>query len=429
MVAYMDMAYLRRIVDEELDALLPGLAAVSLDGPKGVGKTETATRRARTVFALDEAAQRDLLQADPARLTRALRPVLVDEWQRFPAVWDMIRRSVDRDPTPGQYLLTGSATPADDAPRHSGAGRIVQIRMRPLSLSERGLCPATVSMRALLTGDRPPVDGDSSLTLPDYVDEILASGFPGIRGLPERARRAQLDGYLARIVDRDFPAQGHPARRPASLRAWLTAYAAATATSSSYNTILDAATPGEGDKPAKTTVIGYRDVLTQVWLLDPIPGWSPSRSALTRLQQAPKHHLADPALAARLLGATRESLLAGDREPVLPRDGTLLGALFESLVALTVRAAAQNAEATTWHLRTGNGDHEVDFILERDDHKVVAIEVKLAGTVSDKDTVHLSWLTDRLGPDLLDSVIVTTGQHAYRRTDGVAVVPLALLGP
>ena len=90
---------------------------------------------------------------------------------------------------------------------------------------------------------------------------------------------------------------------------------------------------------------------------------------------------------------------------------------------------AQNAEATTWHLRTGNGDHEVDFILERDDHKVVAIKARLASTISDKDTVHLRWLADRLGPDLLDSVIVTTGQHAYRRTDGIAVVPLALLGP
>ena len=423
------MEYLRRAVDEELDSLLPGLAAVALEGPKGVGKTATATRRARTIFALDEGAQRDLLQADPDRLARASRPVLVDEWQRFPAVWDMVRRSVDRDPSPGQYLLTGSATPADDAPRHSGAGRIVQVRMRPLSLFERGLIASTVSVRALLSGGLPPVDGDSSLTLPDYVDEILASGFPGIRGLPERARRAQLDGYLARVVDRDFPEQGHRARRPASLRAWLTAYAAATATTATYNTILDAATPGEGNKPAKTTVIAYRDVLTQLWLLDPVPGWSSSRSALTRLQQTPKHHLADPALAARLLGATRDSLLAGDHQPILPRDGPLLGALFESLVALTVRAAAQNAEATTWHLRTGNGDHEVDFIIERDDHKVVAIEVKLAGIVSDRDTVHLRWLADRLGPDLLDSVIVTTGQHAYRRTDGIAVVPLALLGP
>ena len=245
----------------------------------------------------------------------------MDEWQRFPAVWDLIRRGLDRDPSPGQYLLTGSATPAADAPVHSGAGPIVQVRMRPLSLPERGLCTATVSMRALLTGDRPPVDGESSLTLPEYVDESLASGFPGIRRLPERARRAQLDGYIARVVDRDFPEQGHPVRRPASLRAWLTAYATATATTSSYNTILNAATPGDGDKPAKTTVIAYRDILTQLWLLDPIPGWSPSRSALTRLQQAPKHHLADPALAARLMGATRGSLLAGDRGSLSPRDG------------------------------------------------------------------------------------------------------------
>ena len=330
---------------------------------------------------------------------------------------------------PGQYLLTGSATPSPDAPVHSGAGRIVQVRMRPLSFAERGLCPTTVAVADLLSGSRPAIDGDSSLTLPDYVQEILASGFPGIRSLPERARRAQLDGYLARVIDRDFPEQGHPVRRPASLRAWLAAYAAATATTASYNTILNAATPGEGDKPAKTTVIGYRDVLTALWLLDPVPGWSPSRSALARLQEAPKHHLADPALAARLLGATHDSLLSGDSLPLSPRDGTLLGALFESLVALSVRVAAQNAEASTWHMRTRNGNHEVDFILQRSDHKVVALEVKLAGTVSDKDTVHLRWLAQALGSDLLDAAVVTTGQHAYRRTDGIAVIPLALLGP
>jgi predicted AAA+ superfamily ATPase len=341
----------------------------------------------------------------------------------------MVRRGVDADPSPGQYLLTGSATPAAKAPTHSGAGRIVQIRMRPLSFSERGRCPATVSVAGLLTGGRPAIDGDSPLTLPDYVQEILASGFPGIRSLPESARRAQLDGYLARVVDRDFPEHGHPVRRPASLRAWLTAYAAATATSASYNTILNAATPGEGNKPAKTTIIGYRDVLTQLWLLDPVDGWSPSRSALTRLQEAPKHHLADPGLAAMLLGATQDSLLAGEDDPTSLREGTLLGALFESLVALSVRVAAQNAEASTWHLRTGNGDHEVDIILQRADHKVVALEVKLAGAIGDKDTVHLRWLAQRLGSDLLDAAIVTTGQHACRRADGIAVIPLALLGP
>jgi len=422
------MTYLPRLVDSELDELLPGLAAVAIEGPKGVGKTETAQRRATSVFALDSAPRRDLLVADPSRLESAPPLVLIDEWQRLPEVWDMVRRSVDANPTPGRFLLTGSATPAPSAMIHSGAGRIVSLRMRPMCLAERALVPSTVSMRSLLSGARPPVVGDSSLRLPDYVEEILASGFPGIRTLTGRTRRAQLDGYLARVVDRDFPQQGLSVRRPSTLRAWLTAYAAATATTTTYNKIIRAAAPADGEHPARTTSIAYREVLTQLWLLDPLPGWTPSRNVFTRLQQAPKHHLADPALAARLLGATTASLLDGLQGDFTPRDGTLLGSLFESLAALTVRVGAQLAEASTFHLRTSNGDHEVDFVVERDDHKVVAFEVKLGRTVSDRDVSHLRWLSSRLGDDLLDAVVLTAGTEAYRRKDGIAVVPLALLG-
>src|SRR5262249_31033858 len=190
------------------------------------------------------------------------------------------------------------------------AGRIVPMRMRPMSLAERGLPAPAVGLGDLLAGRHPAVEGATDLSLSDYAEEIVRSGFPGIRDLPVRARRAQLDGYLARIVERDFPEQGHLVRRPATLRAWLAAYASATANTASYNVIIDAAPPGDGDKPAKTTTIAYRDVLSQLWLLDPVPGWSPNRNAFTRLGAAPKHHLADPALAARLLGADVEALLA-----------------------------------------------------------------------------------------------------------------------
>jgi len=283
-------------------------------------------------------------------------------------------------------------------------------------------------MASLLSGARSPVVGESSLRLPDYVDEILASGFPGIRALTARAQRAQLDGYLARVVDRDFPEQGQSVRRPATLRAWLTAYAAATATTTTYSKIIRAAVPAVGEHPARTTSITYREVLSRFWLLDPLPAWTPSRNVFTRIQQVPKHYLADPALAARLLGATTASLLDGLQGEFTPRDGTLLGSLFESLAALTVRVTAQLAEATTFHLRTSNGDHEVDFIVERDDHKVAAFEVKLGRTVNDRDVVHLHWLSRRIGQDLLDAVVLTTGTDAYRRRDGIAVVPLALLG-
>jgi uncharacterized protein len=423
------LPYQLRAVDQELDELLGGLPAISLEGPKGVGKTATAQRRAATVFAMDDATQRELLTADPQRLDRAPTPVLIDEWQREPAVWDFVRRSVDRNPAPARFLLTGSATPTS-APTHSGAGRIVQLRMRPMSLAERALAEPTVSLRELLTGRRPAVDGGTALSLVDYAEEIVRSGFPAIRQLPPRARRAQLDGYLNRIVERDFPEQGHLVRRPDTLRGWLAAYAAATATTSSYNAILDAATPGETNKPAKTTTTGYRDVLSQLWLLDPVPGWLPSRSAFSRLGAAPKHHLADPALAARLLGVDVPALL-DDSAPdtAVRRPGPLLGALFESLVTLSVRVYAQAAEATVHHLRTWDSRHEVDLIIQRADQRIVALEVKLSPSVSDDDVRHLTWLRGQLGDDLLDAAVITTGSEAYRRADGVAVIPLCLLEP
>lgn len=423
------MSYLPRVVDSELDELLPSLSALSLEGPKGVGKTATAARRARSTLDLDDAAQRELLRVDPGRLDRGPSPLLIDEWQREPAVWDAVRRRVDADPRPGRFLLTGSASPTS-APTHSGAGRIVQVRMRPLSLAERDLTAPTVSLAALLSGSPTTIHGSSELTAVDYAEQIVGSGFPGIRIHSGRARRAQLAGYLTRVVEHDFPEQGRLVRRPSALRSWLAAYAAATSTTASYTTILDAATPGETDKPSKTTTIAYRDVLTQLWLLDPVEGWSPTGSALGRLSITPKHHLADPALAATLLGADVPALLDDAvNAPPVPRPGSLLGALFESLVTLSVRVYAQAAEASVSHLRTRNGDHEVDLLVSRADRRLVAFEVKLAATVEDRDVVHLRWLRERLGDQLLDAAVITTGSYAYRRPDGIAVVPAALLGP
>jgi len=218
-------------------------------------------------------------------------------------------------------------------------------------------------------------------------------------------------------------------RRPATLRAWLTAYAAATATTTTYNTILDAATAGEGDKPAKTTTTVYRDVLSQLWLLEPVPGWTPGHNHINRLTLSPKDHLVDPALAAHLLGIDATTLLSGGTAGSdVPRDGTLLGHLFECLVTLSVRVYAQAGEATVHHLRTDNARHEIDLIVERPDRRVVALEVKVTATPDAHSVRHLHWLRDALGADLLDAAVITTGRHAYRRRDGVAVIPAALLG-
>lgn len=423
------MEYVRRTVDDELDDLFGVLSALSLEGAKGVGKTETARQRASSEHRLDDAVQRAVIEADLARLTGSARPVLIDEWQRVPASWDIVRRAVDDDTAAGQFLLTGSATPSDP-PTHSGAARIVTVRMRPLTLAERGVETPAVSLAELVSGTRPDLDGRTQVRLGEYAEEIVSSGFPGLRHLSGRGLRAQLDSYIRRIVDQDFDELGHAVRKPMALRRWMAAYAAATATTAAYETIRDAATSGEGNKPSKLATVPYRDVLERLWILDPVPAWLPSRNPIARLTSPPKHHLVDPALAARLLGAGVDALLSGEGPgPSIPRDGTLLGHLFESLVTLSVRVFAQSAEAGVGHLRTKAGRHEVDLIVERDDHRVLAIEVKLGQVVTDDDVAHLRWLGTQLGDDLLDAVVINTGEQAYRRKDGIGVVPAALLGP
>lgn len=421
--------YIPRVVDRELDELLPQLPALALEGPKAVGKTETARRRARTIHQLDDPAQRAIVEADPARALGGAPPLLIDEWQRVPSVWDAVRRAVDQGSPPGQFLLTGSASPAAP-PTHSGAGRIVTVRMRPMSLAERGIEVPSVSLGDLLAGDGAAVSGTTDIRLNEYVDEIIRSGLPGLRSYRGRALRAQLDGYLERIIDTDFEEQGFPVRRRETLRRWLAAYAAATATTASYETIRDAATGGQQDKPSRSTTQPWREVLERLWILDPVPAWLPTQNYLNRLSQLPKHHLADPALAAASLGIDADALLKGvETGPRIPGSSLLLGRLFESLVTVSLRVYAQAAEAQLRHLRLHGGSREVDLILERSDRRVIAIEVKLGGSVDEDDVRHLLWLRDKIGADLLDAVVINTGPQAYRRKDGIAVIPAALLGP
>lgn len=415
--------YLPRYLDYELDELWGQIPALSIDGAKGVGKTESASRRVDQIFHMDNPEVKTLFQAGVHSVLAGADSVLLDEWQHYPPIWDYVRRQVD-EKNKQRFLLTGSASPQSGVDTHSGAARIVSLHMRPLALSERVGTKPSIFIRDLFeTGSKTEIAGQSDFELRDYAREICASGLPEIAELSPRARRAQLNSYVERIIDRDVLDHGVEVRKAGSLRAWLAAYAAASSTTASYETILNAATSNDNEKPAKSTTYAYRELLSRIWVLDPIPAWISSQTPLKRLTLQVKHHLVDPALAATLLNISEGSLLSGK-----PGTAELFGQLLESLAALTVRSAGQLSEAKTYHLRTRGGEHEIDLLLERYDGKIIAFEVKMSTAINDKDVRHLLWLKEQIGDRLVDAVVVTTGKYAYRRTDGVAVVPLALLG-
>lgn len=399
---------------------MPHVGAIAIDGPKAVGKTCTAQRLANTVLRLDIPEERLLLNADPRFSRFAPGTVLIDEWQKEPELWDRVRRAVDSGVDPGRFLLTGSATPISGTTTHSGAGRILSLRMRPMALFERPEVRPTVSLASLFDGNA-SIEGTTSWGLENYTQAIASSGLPALQGLPAVVRNQQLDSYLYRIVDRDLPEQGYSVRDKKQLEAWMRSYAAATATQASYSEILDAATPNESAKPGKKATTKYREKLSEIWVLDPLPAWNFAAHPFPRISQGDTHFLADPALAMRLLGLSERSL-------TLPRNASILAALFEALAVLTVRVAAESHFSRVGKFRTRNGDREIDIIVESQDGAIIPIEVKLAHTPSADDARHLLWLKRKLPEAVVDTVILSTGNHAYRRPDGVAVIPLSLLG-
>ncbi|WP_047260534.1 ATP-binding protein [Corynebacterium uterequi] len=413
------MVYLERAIDQRLDTLEHIFSAVAIEGPKAVGKTETARRRVRNVFRMDVPDDRSRFLATNLVEETRRGPILIDEWQLLPESWDMVRRAVDDGAPKGSVYLTGSSTPVDGVTTHSGAGRIASVRLRPLGLCELVEKDGAVLLSELLT-QTAQLRGESDWQLSDYVRSLATSGLPGLIGLTPPASDEYLAAYIERIVDRELPSQGYTVRNKAGLRAWLRAYARATGTDASYSEILAAATRGEGNAPSKRTTALYREKLSEIWMLDPLEAWESSVYRIPRQTFSPKHFLADAAFSLHLSSISARHLNSG-------KHATHLGRFFEAYAVHSLRVAASAYGLRAGHVRTKSGDREVDLVLETHDGGVLAFEVKLSAVVRDEDVRHLLWLRELIGDDLIDMAIINTGKHAYRRPDGVAVIPLSLL--
>jgi uncharacterized protein len=415
-----DMKYLSRIVDDQLAEALGVIGAVLIEGPRACGKTATALQHSASNVRLDTLAptQLELAQADPQSLLKGKHPRLIDEWQLAPAVWNQVRNAVDDEQEPGRFVLTGSATPDDDARRHTGTGRFARLRMHPMSLFESNDSDGACSLAQLISGNEVEPIFNTGTELSDVAHALCRSGFPAYVTAAKKATNYLLEQHIESIAASDIVTVDGIRRDPLRVKRLIFSLARNSATYVSKKTIaLDLGS----DSPAnRKTVDSYLGALERLWIAVPQPAWGERLRSSARVRRAPKWHLADPGLAAAALGATPESLL---KEP------GAFGQLFESLVFrdLSIYAQANRAQVYSYN---DSEDREIDAIVERHG-EWAAFEVKLATTPEDIDNAatRLKFLTKGMRRPAKSLNIVVPVGSTYRRKDGVNVIALTNLGP
>jgi predicted AAA+ superfamily ATPase len=420
--------YQKRLLDDLIAEYLEDFPAILIEGAKAIGKTSTCSQLSNTEFKLDSAETREILAATPEIILSDERPVLLDEWQRMPSIWDFVRRFVDDGLSEGSVLLTGSS-PNMYSNLHSGSGRVIRLKMRPYSIEERRIDNIKIRLSDFLRGRIPTeVREKTDIGLVDYVNEIFKSGFPGLRNKSERAINRAIKSYVENITEHDFKENNIVIRKPQTLMAWLRAYAAAAATTTAYKTIARAAISGD-NHPTEKTAGNYREVLSSIGVVEELPAWLPMGKIFNNLGRVAKHFVVDPSLIVSLLNIDKETVCGGKAKSQIGNlNKTFIGQLFESLIYQSLATYAQVNEAEISHFRLNSGTREIDFIIQKQ-RTIVAVEVKSSTTVDDADVAHLSWLEKEVKDEFnVHKILLNMGSRAYIRKDGVFVVPAAMFG-
>ncbi len=372
------------------------------------------------MFSSDVSA-RLVAEIHPNAILEGREPRLLDEWQLAPEVWNQVRAAGDDGRRPGRFILTGSNVPADDATRHSGAGRISRVRMRPMSLYESGHSTGEISLAELFTL-RGGYASRAEVDLHDLVEAACRGGWPASLNLDVRSAQDYAISYLSEICRADIPLLGGPSRDPIGVDRLLRSLARNVSTEASLRTLAQD-TGGENPLDPRT-VTAYVDALRRVFVVEDQPAWSARLRSRAILRKSAKRHLVDPSLAAAALHADPKRFW---------QDLASFGFLFESMVIRDLRVYAQSARARVAHYRDSAG-LEIDAIVERRDGAWIAIEVKLGGDVAvDAAASALLKLRDKVDADDVGSpsnlIVVTATGFGYLRPDGVQVLPITVLGP
>jgi hypothetical protein len=429
--------YRKRILDAILERKLSGAGAVLVEGPKWCGKTTTCEQHAKSVLYMADPVRRDRYhvqaEVDITELMKGEQPRLIDEWQDAPKFWDAIRYDVDHSSGWGHYILTGSAVPPDDKNErsgkkdivHSGTGRIVRVRMLPMSLWESGESSGTVSLGSLFKGEKFKAGEAIARSLKDMAYLVCRGGWPQAVSQGGETALERAFEYVDAVVNSDISRVDGVSRDPRRARLLLKSYARLQGTQSTIVNIRKDMATGDGNGPDDDTVSSYINSLRKIFVVEDAEAWCPALRSRAAIRMSPTRYFSDPSIAAAALGLGPEDLM---------NDIRTYGMFFESMVVrdLRVYAAALNGDVSHYLDRNGL---ECDAVVHLRNGASGLVEVKLGGkSLVEEGAKTLNELsgiidTSRQKEVAFKMVVTATGDCAYQRQDGIIVCPVGALRP
>lgn len=415
--------YLSRISDQMLHLKLETSGAVLVEGAKWCGKTTTAHQTSKSAIYLQDpdnaASYRAMADTKPSLLLKGDKPRLLDEWQTVPVLWDAVRFDVDRSGEVGQYILTGSAVPLDNQTEHTGTGRISRMVMRPMSLFESLESNGTISLASLFAGNI-DVESMSNLTIEKIAHAICRGGWPSSISMKSAAALQVATNYVESVINMDVSRVDGVEKNPERVRLLLRSLARNIATLTTQQTILADIEATDMTLSDKTLAM-YLNALRRIFVVEDVPAWQPSLRSKTAIRSASKRCFVDPSIATAVLRANPDSIL---------EDFELFGFLFEALCIRDMRIYADANDGDLFHYRDQSG-LESDMIVRLRNGKWGAVEVKLGNKQIEDAAKNLIALKSKINSEKMGEpsflMILTGGEYAYRRGDGVLVVPIGCM--
>ena len=418
--------YRARIADDNLKRKLEGKGAVLIEGPKWCGKTTTAEQLAASVLYMDDPERKQqnitMSEINPKRLLQGETPRLIDEWQLAPKLWDAIRFEVDHRGELGQFVLTGSAVPPDTKEiTHSGTGRFTWLTMRPMSIYESGDSSGDVSLKDLFDGV--PVDGCSNLSFERLAFLVCRGGWPQAVDMRDEIALDQATDYLDAVIHSDINRVDNVQKNAEQVRRFMRSYARNQGSQTPNTVLAQDVAANDGAKIGDDTIGQYTSALRKIFVIEDMPAWNPNLRSKTAIRSSDTRYFVDPSIAVAALGIGPNDLI---------NDLNTFGFLFETLCVRDLRVYADALNGSVYHYRDKDGQ-ECDAVIHLRNGKYGLIEIKLGGDklinegVKSLKAMEAKIDTGRMNNPSFLMVLTGTGDYAYRRPDGVYVVPIGAL--